>query len=85
LNLTPFFTLQRRLRGLYYQAKLRREGLEPLYNRAFYLQQYPDVAAAGIEPEEHFYRFGRHEGRIANIPSLKFVGEPNANRQNVLW
>lgn len=31
---------------------------------AWYLASYPDVAAAGMDPQEHYDRFGRAEGRL---------------------
>lgn len=34
-----------------------------LFDREYYLQTYPDVAAAGIDPVEHYVRFGAEEGR----------------------
>lgn len=33
----------------------------------FYLSQYPDVAAAGVDPEVHYAQFGRFEGRDPNL------------------
>ncbi|WP_196482781.1 glycosyltransferase family 61 protein [Burkholderia stagnalis] len=33
-------------------------------NEPQYLERYPDVAAAGIDPIEHYVLFGRHEGRL---------------------
>lgn len=32
-------------------------------DRAWYLQKYPEVAAAGVDPVEHYLRYGRSEGR----------------------
>ena len=46
------------------------------YNWEFYLRNYPDIAAAGIDPSQHFFQFGRDEGRIAVLPELKFIGSP---------
>ena len=43
----------------------------PLFEHAWYLQQNPDVAAAGLNPLVHFLRFGAKEGRN---PSRKFDG-----------
>jgi len=34
-----------------------------LFDRSWYLASYPDVAAAGLDPLEHYARFGRLEGR----------------------
>ena len=39
-------------------AQIRR-----IFDRAFYLATYPDVARAGIEPLSHFLAFGMDEGR----------------------
>lgn len=36
---------------------------DPLFDAAYYLQQNPDVAAAGIDPYWHFMNVGWHEGR----------------------
>jgi FkbM family methyltransferase len=35
----------------------------PLFDPAWYLAEYPDVAAAGLDPLEHFLTRGRREGR----------------------
>ncbi|WP_334059921.1 glycosyltransferase [Alteromonas sp. S005] len=43
------------------------------FDPEWYLKQYPDVAAAGIDPKLHFDKHGRQEGRLpCNIPSLSF-------------
>ncbi len=34
-----------------------------LFDRAWYLAQYPDVAESGIDPVEHYLRWGVAEGR----------------------
>ena len=34
-----------------------------LFDRTFYLERYPDVAVAGIDPLQHFLAFGLHENR----------------------
>ncbi|WP_397420243.1 hypothetical protein [Phenylobacterium sp.] len=36
------------------------------FDRAFYLTRYPDVAASGADPLEHFMAHGWHEGRDPN-------------------
>lgn len=36
----------------------------------FYLAQYPDVAAAGVDPLEHYLRYGQAEGRLPRSPEL---------------
>ena len=35
------------------------------FNKDFYLAKNPDVAAAGVDPREHFFTFGWKEGRRA--------------------
>ena len=41
------------------------------FDPEWYLKQYPDVAAAKIDPKLHFDKHGRREGRLpCNIPSL---------------
>jgi 2-polyprenyl-3-methyl-5-hydroxy-6-metoxy-1,4-benzoquinol methylase len=39
------------------------DAREPLFDTAYYLRTYPDVAAAGIDPYEHYIQFGAAEGR----------------------
>lgn len=34
-----------------------------LFDRAWYLRTYPDVAASGLDPVEHYLRIGAREGR----------------------
>jgi hypothetical protein len=41
-------------------ARLRRS---PLLVEDWYMARYPDVAAAGMEAAEHYYRYGAAEGR----------------------
>ncbi len=41
-------------------------GVEALIDRAWYLEAYPDVAAAGIDPAEHYMATGWAEGRWPN-------------------
>src|SRR5579862_6234313 len=45
-------------RALPHWRKLRR-----LFDPAFYLRKYPDVAAAGIDPLRHYLEYGAAEGR----------------------
>lgn len=35
-----------------------------LFDRAFYLEVYPDIAAAGVDPLSHFLEIGLSEGRL---------------------
>jgi hypothetical protein len=47
-----------------------REGRDPCadFSVAYYLEAYPDVASAGINPFYHFIVAGRHEGRESQHP-----------------
>ena len=45
------------------------------FNQRFYLSQYPDIAASGIMPYEHFMLHGRHEGRLGCPPALEHSGD----------
>ena len=36
------------------------------FDKDWYLQTYPDIAAAGVDPEKHFLNFGWNEGRWPN-------------------
>ena len=43
------------------------EGRDPsvAFDTTSYLAAYPDVAAADVNPLQHFLQFGMHEGRSA--------------------
>jgi glycosyltransferase involved in cell wall biosynthesis len=38
-------------------------GLDPLFDRQFYLEHYPDVARSGVDPTTHFLLYGAREFR----------------------
>ena len=40
------------------------------FDPAWYLSNYPDVAAAGLDPWFHYCRFGRSEGRLPRADSV---------------
>jgi hypothetical protein len=42
---------------------LRGKKMNPLFDREWYLQQYPDVRAGELDPYEHYLRHGAAEGR----------------------
>jgi len=42
---------------------LRGEKTNPLFDRDWYLSQYPDVRDGAIDPYDHFLRYGAAEGR----------------------
>ncbi|APD95382.1 hypothetical protein BM523_16050 [Alteromonas mediterranea] len=44
---------------------------KPYFDKDWYLKAYPDVAAADIDPRQHFEKFGRKEGRLpCKLPAL---------------
>jgi glycosyltransferase involved in cell wall biosynthesis len=44
--------------------------LEAGFDSEFYLAAYPDIAAAGVDPYDHYVKHGRAEGRLARTPAL---------------
>lgn len=40
------------------------EELKKWFDREWYVETYPDVAAAGVDPWRHFLCYGRYEGRL---------------------
>jgi glycosyltransferase involved in cell wall biosynthesis len=66
--------------------RLYSEPLPPDFNGALYLQLNPDVQNAGAEPELHYARFGRKEGRLYSLPPLDVTGDHlvRQDRQMVL-
>ncbi|WP_346351641.1 glycosyltransferase [Oceanimonas sp. AH20CE76] len=42
----------------------REQALQRLFNAQWYLEHYPDVAAAGMDPWHHFIHHGRQEQRL---------------------
>lgn len=47
------------------------ENDQPEFDEAFYLRQYPDIVAAGVDPYQHFLDFGIREGRLGARPTLR--------------
>ncbi|WP_213939882.1 rhamnan synthesis F family protein [Pseudomonas sp. dw_612] len=41
----------------------------------FYLAQYPDIEAMGVDPYRHYVFHGRHEGRVGQSPQLENAGD----------
>src|SRR5262249_17360577 len=61
-----------RVRGRRRDAlKLARIGASGVFDRRFYLQDNPDVAAAGVDPLIHYVDFGAAEGRVPS-PDYSF-------------
>ena len=57
---------------------------EGRFDGAWYLQAYPDVAAARMDPWDHFSRYGRREGRLPYAgasSSASSVWAPAGSRQ----
>jgi SAM-dependent methyltransferase len=49
---------------------LPRTADAPRFDPVFYLKTYPDVAAAGVDPLDHYLRHGRSEGRLPRDPRV---------------
>jgi glycosyltransferase involved in cell wall biosynthesis len=47
---------------------------EAAFDAAFYLEKYPDIARAGIDPYLHYVNHGKGEGRIGAAPRLEWSG-----------
>ena len=58
-SLVVYFSLYQQLVG-----DDDKEHYSELFDRDFYLENNPDVKACGIDPFEHYQRFGRFESRI---------------------
>ncbi len=56
--------LKRRLRPARGGTEPAQEPMAPSFDPQWYLAQYPDVAAAGMDPWLHYCRHGRAEGRL---------------------
>lgn len=60
---TPLARLRTRVQGLRVARDRRLVAASPLFDRDWYLDTYPDVAAGGADPAGHYVRFGAAEGR----------------------
>lgn len=60
------------------RRKRKPEAPVPGFDPAYYLDRYPDVAANGGDPLEHYLVHGRHEGRDPN-PYFSAAGYLRAN------
>lgn len=58
-------------RGALRSIYLRSLRLVCRVDEKFYLQTYPDVASSGIPPRDHYFYFGRAEGRLRCAPGLR--------------
>lgn len=55
--------LQRWRRRHRLRRNTRRVAASGLFDASWYLEKYPDVAAAGVDPLAHYMEFGAAEGR----------------------
>jgi hypothetical protein len=63
------------------------------FDAAFYLAQNPDVAAAGVDPWQHYQQHGQNEGRVATQQELAaraegytgLFGRPESGQNYVDW
>lgn len=49
---------------------------EPLIDQEWYLRIYPDVAASGMDPQQHYLAYGKAEGRYPNREAVQQVEIP---------
>lgn len=47
-----------------FSSRAERRKFEALFDHAFYLKTYPDVAKAGMDPVHHYLEYGFSEGRF---------------------
>ncbi|MCP2086964.1 UNVERIFIED_ORG: ubiquinone/menaquinone biosynthesis C-methylase UbiE/glycosyltransferase involved in cell wall biosynthesis/TolA-binding protein [Paraburkholderia sediminicola] len=67
--------------------KLGDAGSALKFDGAYYLKCNPDVAAAGVDPYEHYLSSGRREGRSGTPPTLivkEYAGKLPRDRRTVL-
>ena len=62
-------------------APLRRLWKFKYFDEKYYLEQYPDVARAGVDPFKHYENQGRMEGRKPG-PRRKFSDERSASKKS---
>lgn len=41
------------------------------FDASFYLNHYPDVLMAGVDPYQHYHQYGKYEGRLGSRPPLR--------------
>lgn len=62
------------------------ENDEP-FDAQFYLAIYPDIAKAGINPEQHYRNHGRFEGRLGAVPKIPLsqgISPPSPGKSRIL-
>lgn len=67
VNFVKFFANRKKMRTLAWQVRRVRES--GMFDETWYVQRYPDVAAAGHDPIAHYLQFGAKEMRN---PSPRF-------------
>lgn len=61
------------------------EYLTPYFDSKWYLQSYPDVAAAGVDPWQHFVRHGYAEQRQpCQLRCLAYVGKSGSELESAV-
>jgi hypothetical protein len=66
---------------------MKGRAIRPLFDREFYLRANPDVAAAGVDPLQHYLKYGAAEQRqphplfdpvhyLAGCPEAREAGNP---------
>jgi glycosyltransferase involved in cell wall biosynthesis len=77
----------RAMKNLYARAYILVNGSTGEFDPDFYLRQYPDIAASGVDPYRHYVFHGRKEGRVGHSPSLEnsdLIERLDTSRETVL-
>lgn len=57
---------------MFYRLFKKKSKITAKFDPKFYVKRYPDVAASGLDPEEHYVHHGMKEGRPPNAQIEQF-------------
>ena len=80
--LSRLFAGNRRTEGSPTPPLADRKGLVDDFDCNFYLQAYPDIAASGVDPHQHYLDTGRKQGRLGRAPQLIANAGPEVLSRN---
>ena len=80
--LSRLFAGNRRTEGPPTPPLADRKGLVDDFDCNFYLQAYPDIAASGVDPYQHYLNRGRKQGRLGRAPQLIANAGPEVLSRN---
>lgn len=61
------------IKNLYARSYVFMNRAKIQFDPDFYLSQYPDIGAAGVDPYRHYVFHGRREGRMGQSPKLEIT------------